>query len=357
MPSKTKKITKKKNSLSDKNLMILAAMFVVLLAIALFSGDGDKENADGIKINSSSDDLVGENYQTVIAKLESNGFTNIKTVVLDDLILGWFTKDGEVEDVTVNGISDFEADKRFPIDAKIVVTYHTFPVKDPVDDPDDEPEIVPNFTMEIGIRAATVAFTNRYANDVFMPDGNHYDLSKFHSYSDVSGFFMYSRSVGTWSPVNETTWHAEHFTLIFDGYVKEVNASFDISFDGDSYTLSNLTGSAPSYEDISVFADESDFDLFFIVPISLVEEDRAPVKDLAMDVAQRAFRIYGEYLYPYGFECHWWTGLIVSEQSYDGSWYFKVEVTITNAFGASRKTIAEGYINNTKETVENFIVY
>ena len=36
------------------------------------------------------------------------------------------TKDGEVENVTINGLSDFEKESIFEPDAKIVVFYHTF---------------------------------------------------------------------------------------------------------------------------------------------------------------------------------------------------------------------------------------
>ena len=94
------------------------------------------------------------------------------------------------------------------------------------------------------------------------------------------------------------------------------------------------------------------------LPISyeLISEDRAPVKELREHIAQRAFEMVGEQLYPYGFKCHWFTGLEIHQQSYDGSWYFRVQVTITNQFGASRKAIASGYVNNTTEDVENFRV-
>jgi hypothetical protein len=69
----------------------------------------------------------GENYQSARTELQAAGFTNIKIYVLDDLVNGWWTKDGEVEKVSVNGITDFNVATNFSKDAEIVITYHTFP--------------------------------------------------------------------------------------------------------------------------------------------------------------------------------------------------------------------------------------
>ena len=55
----------------------------------------------------------------------------------------------------------------------------------------------------------------------------------------------------------------------------------------------------------------------------------------------------GEALYPYGFACHWFKALEEHTQHEDGSWSFKVGVTITNQYGASREAVASAYINNT----------
>lgn len=145
-----------------------------------------------------------------------------------------------------------------------------------------------------------------------------------------------------------------------------------MSFDGKEYIVSNLAGKAPSYDDandaysnMSVLENASDAALFFIVPLRLIENDRIDSevdaldhsKELRVEQAHKAFEYMGNALYPYGFKCHWYSGLIESWQSYDGSWFFKVEVTITNQYGASRKMTAEAYINNVTESVENFLVY
>jgi DNA-directed RNA polymerase subunit RPC12/RpoP len=85
------------------------------------------ESKTKAKVPESSKKLKGKNYQDVIAGLQAAGFTSITTAKLTDLVNGWVTKDGEVEKVSINGVSDFKADASFPKDAEIVISYHTFP--------------------------------------------------------------------------------------------------------------------------------------------------------------------------------------------------------------------------------------
>lgn len=74
----------------------------------------------------SSKEVKGKNYSEIVDHFKQQGFTDIKTEKIEDLVTGWLTKDGEVENVTINGLSDFEKESIFEPDAKIVVFYHTF---------------------------------------------------------------------------------------------------------------------------------------------------------------------------------------------------------------------------------------
>jgi len=122
--------SKKKYAFLRKNwpwfVMIGIPIFCFIMAFAL-QASSKSETADGIRVNISSDDLKGENYEDVIANLKSAGFTNIQTKVMQDLITGWLTKDGEVEQVEIDGKKDFSSDSRYKSDVEIIVTYHTFP--------------------------------------------------------------------------------------------------------------------------------------------------------------------------------------------------------------------------------------
>jgi hypothetical protein len=74
----------------------------------------------------SSSKFYTEYYRNVITQLQVAGFTNIETNALYDIVTGWFTDDGSVESVSVNGKTDFKAKSKFPADAKILITYHTY---------------------------------------------------------------------------------------------------------------------------------------------------------------------------------------------------------------------------------------
>ena len=113
-----------------KKFFILLFSLIITITISACTAE---EDVNVLKVSSSSDKLVGKNYQTVISELETKGFTNIKTVVLDDLVTGWLIKDGHVTQAEINGIIVFSANTSFPKDSKIVITYHTFPKKEKSD--------------------------------------------------------------------------------------------------------------------------------------------------------------------------------------------------------------------------------
>ena len=339
-----------------------------------------------VKVLSSASDYNYKDYRDVITSLEAAGFTNIKVEPVYDIYFGILVSEGELKAVTIDGKSSFRKGDIFQNDAEVKIIYHSSIENDPSIQAAKqateaqkllEEQLEAIFSKELAKRAAVVAFTNYYALDVFTPDGNNFDASKFHSYTDTTGdaskYFWYVKSEGTWSAKNENTWHVEDLYLQSYAFSNSiVFVSLDVNFDGKDYTVSNLAGKAPSYDDandvysdMSVMENSSDAALFFIVPFELIEDDRIASevdaldhsKELRVEQAHKAFENVGNALYPYGFECHWYSGLIDSWQSYDGSWFFKVEVTITNQYGASRKMTAEAYINNVTKSVENFLVY
>jgi predicted nucleic-acid-binding Zn-ribbon protein len=83
----------------------------------------------------------GDDYQEVIKRFEEQGFTNIKTEKLDDLVMGWLTKEGEVEKVSVDGDEDYSPDVWYPADVEVLITYHTFPEKDDANEGESSDEV------------------------------------------------------------------------------------------------------------------------------------------------------------------------------------------------------------------------
>ena len=58
--------------------------------------------------------------------LSSLGFTEIQTLPIKDLVTGWVTKNGSVENVVIDGRTYFKKNMVFKYDVIITVYYHTF---------------------------------------------------------------------------------------------------------------------------------------------------------------------------------------------------------------------------------------
>ena len=101
-----------------------------------------------------------------------------------------------------------------------------------------DPESV--FPREMALRAAVVAMTNGVATDVFKDDGSTFNLSNFHSYSDLSGFHLLVVDEGSWSAKDERTWRVEGLKCSMSEGDKFLKASMDVTFDGANYVVLNV---------------------------------------------------------------------------------------------------------------------
>lgn len=115
---------------------MIASFLALLLLLSIVACESGKGIDNRISVPSSSSELKGKDYKDVINLLQTAGFRNIETEVLDDLIVGWLTKDGEVEKVSINGDTIFSSGIKYPDDANIVVTYHTFSLKETKAEPE-----------------------------------------------------------------------------------------------------------------------------------------------------------------------------------------------------------------------------
>ena len=107
---------------------VISLFLVLIFSFTLVACDKDSHTGEA-KTPSGSSILSGRNYVEVVEVFEEKGFTNIKTEPIYDLIIGLFTKDGEVEEVLVGGDVDYSADKWISADTEIVIRYHTYPVE------------------------------------------------------------------------------------------------------------------------------------------------------------------------------------------------------------------------------------
>lgn len=106
-----------------RTAFILVTLLIFIPVTACSSGDSYRQISPPI----SSSELEGKDYKDIVTRFESAGFTNVKTEAITDLVLGWLTSDGEVEDVLIAGDSDFTKDDKFDPGTPVIVRYHTFP--------------------------------------------------------------------------------------------------------------------------------------------------------------------------------------------------------------------------------------
>ncbi len=138
-------------------------MRVILIGLCCFllcaCGDDNKHIGEA-KTPSDSDTLKGQDYQSVVDIFEEKGFTNIKLEKIDDLVFGWLTKDGEVEEVSVGGDVEYSSDKWVPCDIEVVIKYHTFPEEENNDADEEDIEQDKNNTDETGSKEEVVLTVN-----------------------------------------------------------------------------------------------------------------------------------------------------------------------------------------------------
>lgn len=79
-----------------------------------------------ILIPFSRHSLLRKNYVYVGDMFQELGFTEIYERPIKDLITGWITKDGSVENIYIANSDSFKKNSSYEYDVKIVIEYHTF---------------------------------------------------------------------------------------------------------------------------------------------------------------------------------------------------------------------------------------
>lgn len=137
--------------------------------------------------------------------------------------------------------------------------------------------------FETAKKIAVVALTNGLASDVFKSDRETLDKSKFHSYKDISGFYLSVYEEGEWSMQDEKTWKVKDIICWISGYGTMVRASMNITKEGENYVVFNVDRTIGNEDNIHsddrnkvTFEhwEPSEQNLFLTVSPSLVKQDR-----------------------------------------------------------------------------------
>ena len=103
-----------------RGLLILIAV----ACIGCFGGYKYYLYQRSIPVGVSSEELLGQKYESAVSVLEKAGFTDVSTSPEFDIGIEDKNIEGTVESVTIDGQNSFNEDKRFQFDAPVIVSYH-----------------------------------------------------------------------------------------------------------------------------------------------------------------------------------------------------------------------------------------
>ena len=148
------------------------------------SAIGEKE----AMVPSSATDCVYQNYKDIETSFQNAGFTNITTKILYDIVLGW-TAEGEVEQVSIDGKTDFIRGTVFAKDAVVVITYH-------MNEEDDPNKTVESETAmsETSVLEGTGLETTEPENEAVFYSTNNYETAT----KGNTGVFSYKSKGGSY---------------------------------------------------------------------------------------------------------------------------------------------------------------
>ena len=235
-------------------------------------------------------DELGEMKLEEVKKIfEDTGFTNIEERALKDLTEDKMDENNVVSKISIGETASFTKDDKFMADTKVVIEYHS--------------------EKEIEVSAGAEEYEGRNYREV---------LKAF----EEMGF----KNIDT-----------ETASSFWEEDDKEV---YRVSINGGSFTEGDF------------FLPDSEVVIsYYVVNEDESEDEKKSAAKLSEYYAKKAFEKYGESQYPFGFKCHWIMDLRNAEQE-GNTWYFKVGVTITNAYGTKYDTVAEGMVTGSDSAPE-----
>jgi hypothetical protein len=192
---------------------IAFALSLLLVLIPFVACDSVPEGE--IRVPASAEEFEGENYKDVVTRFQMAGFTNISTEPIEDLITGWLVKDGEVEEVSINGKTSFGSSASFEPNATIIIRYHTFPTTNEETSANEDVENEDDGTQESTNNQVTEEiltvdncpelkeillssdysqieeFANKYAGRIIEFDGYVADVMPYKDYKTRYKFLIY----------------------------------------------------------------------------------------------------------------------------------------------------------------------
>lgn len=243
----------------QRNTLIMLGVIIVICYLFLFLRSRpthiQEDHTGEAQTPSRSIEHKGDDIKEVINRFEERGFTNIRTEKLDDLVFGWFTKDGEVEKVSVDGDEDYSPDVWHPNDVEVLITYHTFPEKGDTNEAESSNEVTNKPQEEETPKPEQTDNSESDTMETIIDDQpliltieNSEEFAEFISVKSEGDPFIkefVSNNIGN--------------TIVFEGNIAYMNnhGNYDTRYDILIYTgdYSETSNSGPifKFEDVNVF--------------------------------------------------------------------------------------------------------
>lgn len=139
---KIRKESKRSSNKESNAAQIIVAITVLILFVGVFGAllfesyiylskpTPTEDHTGEIRLTDSASAYKGQNYYDAIVKLHNQGLNDIRLTPLNDLKAGIFSKDGEIQTIEINGISDFVSGTWINEKAVVSITYHSFAKKE-----------------------------------------------------------------------------------------------------------------------------------------------------------------------------------------------------------------------------------
>ena len=107
-----------------KNFIKPALVLVVLFALCGCSGG--QRNEDDLQPPLASPVASGMNYVDVATQFEKAGFSNVQLEGNGELVVGLFHREGDVDEVSIDGKIDYATGDWFPKNSTVIIRFYSF---------------------------------------------------------------------------------------------------------------------------------------------------------------------------------------------------------------------------------------
>lgn len=80
----------------------------------------------GVTVPFSSEEVKGQPYRIVVDAMKDRGFKDVRAEAVPDLVIGFLDSEGDVKEVSIGGVREYQSGQRFDSEEIVRVYYHSF---------------------------------------------------------------------------------------------------------------------------------------------------------------------------------------------------------------------------------------